>query len=485
MLRALALAGSLLLAAPLSAAAAWTYAASEHFEIFTSAGAGQAREALERFERIRAFFATHLNLSPPPGRRVRLILFANEREFRPYSINDAVVAYYRPAPTLDYIVMQPFGRASHSVMVHEYVHLIVARSGARYPVWLNEGMAEFFATLPSMGDNVPVGRMSRARLRGLVRSRLLDLERLFSITHESPEYQNAEHGGVFYAQSMALTHMLLADDRYRQGADAFLDLMRRGRPSAEAIEAVWGRSLAEVKRDLDQYIRDDRFDTRVVRFEEPARGPRADTHAVPDFDAELILANLLAAAREDAPKARAAFDRLSAQRPDDIALLESRAAFELQSRQIGEARQLLARAVALGTTNAGSHRDLGILTAGEDPAAAEYLLEQAVALNPTDIRARVSLATLVGARSAAGALAVLEPIRRVSPADAFDVLRLRANAYLVVEELERAHATARDLVRVAIGRRQRAVAERVLTAVEARLAARAESALSAPTAREP
>lgn len=466
----------LLLMTPLSARAGWTHASSDHFEVFTTAGDRRAREALAQFERIRAFFAHHLQLTPPAGRRVRLILFSNEQEFRPYRINDAVVAYYRPGPDRDYIVMQPLGRSSHAVMVHEYVHLVLGRSGGRYPVWLNEGLAEYFATLPSTGDEVAVGRVQRARLRSLEAGSLARLDRLFAVTHESPEYQTAEHGGRFYAQSWALTHMLLVHDRYRAGADRFLTMVRTGTPSARAMEVVWGRSLDDVQEDLDEYVRGGHFSVRLVRFPEPADGPPAATRAVASFEAGFVVANLLAAAREDADRARTAFEELARQQPHDIGLLESRAALEFRTGRPRAARTFLERAVALGTAAASTHRDLAALVVAENAPYAQTLLERALELDPMDVRSRVHLATLFSRQRPLDALAVLEPITQVNAADAFDVLRLRANAYVLTDQLDRAREAARHLVEVSTGRQRSAAAARILASVEARLAVRAADA---------
>jgi hypothetical protein len=56
--------------------------------------------------------------------------------------------------------------------------------------------------------------------------------------------------------------------------------------------------------------------------------------------------------------------------------------------------------------------------------------------------------------------------------EAFDVIRVRANAYLVLGNLDLAHATARDLVEVARSRRRRNTAADLLSRVEAQLAVR-------------
>jgi len=55
---------------------------------------------------------------------------------------------------------------------------------------------------------------------------LLPLDQLFAVNRESPEYRTKEQSRLFYAESWALTHMLLTHDRYRSGAYRFLTIVR-------------------------------------------------------------------------------------------------------------------------------------------------------------------------------------------------------------------------------------------------------------------
>jgi tetratricopeptide (TPR) repeat protein len=226
-----------------------------------------------------------------------------------------------------------------------------------------------------------------------------------------------------------------------------------------------------VESDLAEYVRAGHFPVRLVRFAEPSGPPPVSLRDVPAFEADLVMANLLAAAREDADRARTAFEALAGQHPDDPALLESRAALEFRTGRPRAARAFLTRAVELGTTTAASYRDLAALVVAEDTAGAEALLERAISIDPADVRARVHLATLFSRRSPVDALSVLEPITRVRATDAFDVLRLRANLYLAIDDIDRAQEAARDLVQVALNRQQRSIAARVLASVEQRQAA--------------
>src|SRR5690242_5579713 len=87
------------------AADTWTYAASDHFEVYTTGGARQARDALAYFERVHAFFSDFLHLTPKQARPTRVIVFSGDRDYKPYRVNEVAVAYFRPGPDRDYIVM--------------------------------------------------------------------------------------------------------------------------------------------------------------------------------------------------------------------------------------------------------------------------------------------------------------------------------------------------------------------------------------------
>src|SRR5688500_8537710 len=104
------------------AAENWTYGASEHFEVYTTANAGTAREALTYFERIHTFFADVLGVRPDLKNRTRLIIFANERQFAPYRPNELVEAFYQGGADRDYIVMKRLDEDSIPIVVHEYTH---------------------------------------------------------------------------------------------------------------------------------------------------------------------------------------------------------------------------------------------------------------------------------------------------------------------------------------------------------------------------
>ena len=294
------------------AAVEWTYAASEHFEVYTTAGAQRARErALALRARSRVLF----RVSRRPlesGERTQLVVFSSEAEFAPYAPNDFATAFYQSGAGRDRIVMRALDADAVPMVVHEYAHVLFRRSRAQYPVWLNEGLAEFFSTVAIESGQATLGLVPLGRLQPLAAgAALMPLDRLFAVDRRSPEYNTKAHAGLFYSQSWALTHMLLSDERYRPQSGAFLERMAGGAPTAPAMEASFGRTVAAVFRDLESYVRRDRYQAVRFAYTPPPLGGDWPVRAAAGFEGDLVTADLLADRPDREDDARAAFDALA------------------------------------------------------------------------------------------------------------------------------------------------------------------------------
>ena len=98
------------------------------------------------------------------------------------------------------------------VIFHEYTHLLFRRNDRIWPLWLKEGMAEVYSTFETTGYNARIGDPIGHHLRLLAQQPLMPLAELFAVTHDSPQYNERERQGIFYAESWLLTHFLMAGD---------------------------------------------------------------------------------------------------------------------------------------------------------------------------------------------------------------------------------------------------------------------------------
>jgi hypothetical protein len=146
----------------------WIKLSTSHFEMFTPNGEKRAKEALQQFEQVRTFFR---QATSKPGEssasetRVRIVAFRGEKDYKPYRLSEGAAAFYLKNESHDYIVMGDVEEEHFMAAAHEYTHLVVEHAGFKFPVWLNEGLADVYSTLEARGDKTMVGRPIEGRLQ--------------------------------------------------------------------------------------------------------------------------------------------------------------------------------------------------------------------------------------------------------------------------------------------------------------------------------
>jgi len=246
-----------------TAAEQWTIVESPHFELYTSGDAKAARETIVFFEQVHDLFASWNAKEQAAAPRVKIIVFQDEAEYRRYQPNQLAAAFFLSGVAGDFIVTRSLNRDTYPVAVHEYVHLVVKRSGLRITTAMNEGLAEFYSTLKVTKAGIEIGTPPVARLLALRYSTLIPLDVLFSVSTRSPIYRDRAQVDAFYAESWALTHMLLLSPEYRDKTTSYARDMQAGDPVA-ALERITGKTSAQILADLHHYVHRDRFVTALL-----------------------------------------------------------------------------------------------------------------------------------------------------------------------------------------------------------------------------
>ena len=191
-----------------------------------------------------------------------VIVFRDDASFTPfkplYQGRPANVAgYFQPGDDVNYIAMSLdlHERDPFSVAFHEYVHLHLRDNVPGVPVWLNEGLAEFYGSLQFTGGEAVLG-VTLPYMRLLRSQELLPLETLLSIDQRSPHYNEQDKTGIFYGESWALVHYLMLGGPGRQDQfKRFLHQVGRGDNVAKALENSFGMTLDTLEKELRAYIR--------------------------------------------------------------------------------------------------------------------------------------------------------------------------------------------------------------------------------------
>ncbi|HYO80667.1 MAG TPA: tetratricopeptide repeat protein [Bryobacteraceae bacterium] len=248
----------------LSAEPKWVRLQAPGFEVYSSAGTRTGREVLRLLTRIRHVFAERTGQEDLSKIPVRVFVFRSDDDFRPYKVISGAAGYYQPGAKRDHIAMLAAGASFPRVVFHEYVHLMMRHAGVQAPVWLSEGTAEVYSTTVLHGAEVRIGDVVTGHLATLRSEPLLPMDVLLHVEHDSPQYNERDKTGIFYAQSWALAHMLNFAPSYQAGFPNLVAALEAGDDPARAFQRAFGKGLGAVRSDLEAYIRQARF--TGVRF---------------------------------------------------------------------------------------------------------------------------------------------------------------------------------------------------------------------------
>jgi len=257
--------------------------------------------------------------------------------------------------------------------------------------------------------------------------------------------------------------MLFVDDRYRPKFDAFLNQVLNGVSSADALMAVYGKSTESMGLELFNYIGRSQFlylstkDTYKL-----AEGSKFETRPADAFEGALVTTNLQANSPRGEDAARASFQKLEQDKPNDLSLLESRAYFEWRRGNRAAALPYFERAVAQGSRNVKLIYDYARI----DPSKGAVLLPKALELAPDNIDIRLDNARLLlNDRKASQTVVALSKMDELSREQAFKRYRLLASAYLLLNEIQAARSAATLAGRNADSEDSREYVARLVTSI--------------------
>jgi len=438
--------GLIVLRIPLLAGAAteWRLTRNAHFEVYAQTRDQRARAILTWFEQLRAFFEQQGGLRTVGEAPVRVVLFASEQEYEPYRLRSTADAYYAGSRSQNYIVMGGDDPAKFGLAAHEYAHLALRDSALQLPHWLKEGLAEFFATLRINEHTTELGGAPPGRVRTLQRRTWMPLEDLMSLRAESAAGEERNWADLFYAESWALTEMLILSPEYAPGFQKFLARVALGTSGRQALDAIYAKSPEAVTRDLHRWV--DRGNQPTIQLPEVrAAAPLVEVSAVSPLAVRLVLAKILLAAGEF-DRANERFDSLMRDAPDSAEVSAGLGMIALHKGDSEAARHAWKRAIDLGIADPELCYRYAIL-ADEAGVAADEIrpsLERAVALQPDFDDAHYQLALLEkNAGRYQAALREFHALRRVPDARAYAYWLALADTYNELGRRDEAQSAAR------------------------------------------
>lgn len=238
-----------------------------HYQVLAQSGShvgwqvnGFMNEMLRQYSK---FFS---NWSLKAGARV--VVFDNLTDFRAYSAaatrltHERLAGYCHLKTDEDGNTFYELVTYEHEniwrVLAHEGFHQFLGYElGLQAPLWLNEGLAQYFETSYVADNRLQTGLVSRSKLRAaqylILAKKAPSLAELLEMDRAT-FYANAD---VAYPMSWALVYYLLNRDGTNYKSSAFrqyLQDLKLSRDSITSFPRRFGRASSQWQRDFERFI---------------------------------------------------------------------------------------------------------------------------------------------------------------------------------------------------------------------------------------
>jgi tetratricopeptide (TPR) repeat protein len=225
----------------------WREVDSPHFRVVTDGSERDGRDVAKEFEQMRAVFAARFN-NPSLETGAPLLIFAVRESglkgLAPslWKDRDHVAGEFFKGWEKQYAMVRldSFGDLNQAVVFHEYTHSILHANVHWLPMWLDEGLAEFYAYTRFEGDKTYVGAPS-VRYNHLKSEVPIPAAEMLTMT-QGKLGRDDRRNDLFYGESWAMVHYMTFGPEMGVGGklNAFMTSLEKGTPQAEAFEAAFG-----------------------------------------------------------------------------------------------------------------------------------------------------------------------------------------------------------------------------------------------------
>ena len=374
----------------------WIEVHSPHFIVMTDSNAKQATHLADQFERMRAVLHTLFpNAKVDAPAPILVLALKDQNRFKAVEPAESlgkgklgIAGYFLQGPEKNYILLRLDTQEEHpfATVYHEYTHFAFSGASDWMPLWLNEGIAEFFENTDIHENNVDLGQPNTGQVLYLRHQSLIPLPVLFKVDYKSPYYHEENKGTAFYAESWALVHYLeIMDQKQRQDRiSAYARLLVNGQDPVSAATAAFG-DLDKLQHALEAYIREGSFHY--------FRMPSPKTPDVGSFQLATVSATDADARRAEflayngrAAEARTLLDAVLKEDPNNALAYETLGYMAMHDNDTQGARKWLTQAVKLDSKSYLAHYYYASMAMNDgglkDVTAVEASLKAAIKLNP-------------------------------------------------------------------------------------------------------
>jgi Tfp pilus assembly protein PilF len=338
----------------------WIQIQSEHFTVITDSYEKQGRHVAGQFERMRSLFHFLFPAANDAGSRILVFAFKDRKGFNAlepaaYQAKGSLqlAGLFLTTPDRNYILVRLDTEGEHpfSTVYHEYTHYML-RKNQWLPLWLNEGLAEFYQNTEIEGKEVRLGEPSTDDVFYLRDHPLLPLTTLLAVDHNSPYYHDEQKGSVFYAESWALTHFIQINDfnNKTHRMQDYAKYLQQHQDPVTAAQHAFG-DLGQLQKALTEYIGQRSLKAFLIKssFTVDEASFKASPITQPSVDA--IRADVLVGV-DRSDDAKVLLDKVLADDPKNALANEAEGSLCMRRQDTAGARRWFGQAVKLGSQSA-------------------------------------------------------------------------------------------------------------------------------------
>jgi TonB family protein len=377
----------------------WLEVHTPHFLIVTNCSEKEGRRVARQFEGMRSVFQ-RVFPDAELDRAASILVFAAQDKRTLQELEPEVylskgqlnlVGLFLAAPEKNYVLILPNapGVRPYAPIYHEYAHFVFSLRPQWMPLWLSEGIAEFYQNTEILDDKVRLGKGDPYLQSVLERNPLLPLPTLFAVDQHSPYYHEEDKGSIFYAESWALTHYLKDKDDLEGGhrLSDYLDLLQTKADPVAAAAQVFG-DLNQLQLDLKKYSVSADYAVREIAGSTDVDDSSFAVQTLTQIQADNLRAEFLAHDGRGS-EARALLQGVLHEDPANVAARETMAYLAVRDQKFDEARKWSQEVIKLDGQSFAGHYFLALASIkGGMPdkaarASVEDSLRTVIKLNPS------------------------------------------------------------------------------------------------------
>ncbi len=438
-----------------SAMGEWWRAAAGTVEVYTDAGRGMAARILAE---ATGFYeaCARVNGYSAEAPAMTVVFFASEADFRRMRGEGFSKAFFQRAGNSNWVVVHG-GTDAVRRLRHELVHVMNDQAGLSGPLWMEEGLAEYYSALDAAAAQRGETRITP--IPSLIR--LAAGNGAWFGENDLNDRRQARDEGLFYARAWALVSRLMREG----GSESVRRLARMldgGTGQDQAFRLVYGAEMGEMIGRAR--IGSGQAGAVGGWVERSWPAGRAVEEAVTDFDAEVLLGELARASGADSESDRRyekaqSFAGRGRERQGRLALLA------LKRGDTDEALTLMESAAAAGSKDSRMWFEYAMLMREKGAEKTKWIgaLKKTVELDPSRGEAWFVLGT---ATSGEESIQLLKRAVEASPGRAW-AWEAYGRALLSAGRKEDARAAAKEAARWARRGHDRSMAEGLLVEIDA------------------